>query len=214
MLCVPLANMEQDLIFCLNKTHLLDELFTSWVQIVWLTDSAIYGLCSWWQIAQFKNSQILQSMNYVLGGFHTLEIDKLLNLRIHRFCNPWILCWADSTLWELTNCSICELYVTCGICCSHWRICILWNSHTIYRLMHLWVHKLKNMLIPRVGNLPSTQSTDCRVCESVNWWTCQFLECRIWKSIVCRLPICGLCNWQILTLQIDKFCNLWIVWNW
>jgi hypothetical protein len=45
-------------------------------------------------------------MDDVLGGFHTLGIDKLLNLRIHRFCNLCILCLADSTLEELTNFSI------------------------------------------------------------------------------------------------------------
>jgi len=51
-----------------------------------LADSSIYVLCNW-QIPQSTDSQILQSMDYVFGRFHTLGIDKFLNLRIHRFCN-------------------------------------------------------------------------------------------------------------------------------
>ena len=97
------------------------------------TDSAIYGLCSWqiphsrdWQIPQFKDSQIQQSMDSVLGQFHTLGIDRCINL--------WIVCRVWNLLIMLKNLSI----------------CILWNNHTIYRLMHLWIHKLKNLSICRV----------------------------------------------------------------
>jgi len=121
-------------------------------QFCLLCTPLIYALCNW-QIPQSTYSQILQSMDSVLSGFHTLEIDKFLNWWIDRCINLWIVCRVWNLLIALKNLSI----------------CILWNNHTIYRLMHLWIHKLRNLSIPRVWNLPSTESIDCRICQSVRW---------------------------------------------
>ena len=165
------------------------------IQIVWLADSSIYGLYNW---------KILQSMDDVLGGFHTLGIVRLLNLMIHRFCNLWILCLANSTLQGLTDASIYELSVDCGICWPCWRIwqsvycgiiiqfidwCICesinWRicqsvecestNHTIYRLKNLKIRKVQN------------QSVHCQIRNSVDWETCQSINCRICQFVECRI---------------------------
>jgi hypothetical protein len=108
--------------------------------ILW--NLSVYGLCNWqiphstdWQIPQFTNSQILQSMDAVLGGYHTLGIVKFLNWWIDRCINLWIVCRVWNLLITLKNMSI----------------CILWNNHTIHRLMHLWICRLRNLSICRVG---------------------------------------------------------------
>ena len=99
---------------------------------------------------------------------------------------------------------------------------LLWNNYTIHRLMHLWIHKLSKLSIPRVWNLPSTQSIDCRICQSVDWGICQSVE---WESANCTihwLNNLSIHDWQIpqytdcvigtfCTLQINRFFNLCIV---
>ena len=85
---------------------------------------------------------------------------------------------------------------------------LLWNNYTIHRLMHLWIHKLSKLSIPRVWNLPSTQSIDCRICQSVEWesdnciihWL-NNLSIHDWQSAMYWLTdstIYRLCDWHML----------------
>ena len=99
---------------------------------------SIYGLCNWQipqstdcQIPHPTDSQILQSMDSVLGGYHPLGIDKFLNL-----------------------------WVVCGICWLHWRIC----QSVYYGII--------------------IQFIDWCICESIDWGICQSVE---WKSANCTI---------------------------
>ena len=135
--------------FC---TLWVDRFFNLWIvqledsPIYRLPDSAIYGWCPWWsphsrdwQIAQFKDSQILQSMYSVLGRFHTWGIDKFLNWWIDRCTNLWIVCQICWWHWK-----ICQ-FVYCGIIIqfTDWCICesINWG---ICESLECGIHKAHN----------------------------------------------------------------------
>ena len=128
--------------------------------------------------------------------------------------------------------SLCILRTTNVSQLEYHSLLLLWNNYTIHRLMHLWIHKLSKLSIPRVWNLPSTQSIDCRICQSVEWESANCtihwlnnLSIHDWQSAMYWLTdstIYRLCDWHILqsmhcaigrflSLQIHRFCNLWIL---
>jgi len=120
-----------------------------------LTDSSIYALCNW-QISQSTDSQIVQSIDCVFGGFHTLRIDNSPNLRIHRFCKLWILCLADSHSrdWQILN-----LWIH--------RFCNVW-------ILPRWVHT------QRLTNSSFWRFTDFELMDSV---LCRFHKLEINKFL-------------------------------
>ena len=107
---------------------------------------SIYGLCNW----QIPSPQIDKSSVYrfTTYGLCAWQIPHSRNWQIAQLMD-WLM-------HQSTNCLSNLLMALRDL-----SIGILWNNHTIHRLMHLRIHKLRNLSIPRVWNLPSIQSIGC-----------------------------------------------------
>jgi hypothetical protein len=122
---------------------------------------------------------------------------------------------------QSVNCIIIPQYTNWQILQYHRQI-----RQTICRLVHLPIHQLRNLSIPRVWNLPSMQSIGCECVDwgFVNLWSGNLLIAQSIDWIICQSMIDSLkcIYWQIpqytdcvigtfCTLQIDRLFNLYIV---
>jgi len=173
------------------------------------------------QISQSTDSQIVQSIDCVFGGFHTLR------MTIPQFKDStdfgkklWILCLADSHTqrWQIPSNLCITDSVMCGFCPR--------GFHTLEygQILNLKIQDFATYgsVLCRFHKLEINNSSieDSQILQSMDsvlggfhtLWIDQLIDCN-WQI----LSIYRLCIGRFHTLQMkipqspgDRFCNLWI----